>query len=62
MVRSFAELRNRKQIKKTTSTGITFKFGNDGFLESTYAAPLPRKRDGWIKVEVFFVEHTFEKS
>ena len=42
----------RKQVRKVSSSGVTFKFGNDGTLESTYAVLLPRKNGGWIKVEV----------
>ena len=42
----------RKRDRKVDSSGVTFKFGNDGVLQSTYAVLLPRKIGGWIKVEV----------
>ena len=39
------------EIKKAPSS-VTFRFGNSGTLQSTFAVFFPRKTGGWIRIEV----------
>ena len=51
LVKSFPpELRGR--VMKVPTNGVVFKFGNAGRLTSSFAVMLPRKENGWLRVEV----------
>ena len=39
-------------VRKTRTSGVTFKFGNSARLTSVYSVLLPRCQNGWIRVEV----------
>ena len=42
----------RSMVYRARTPGVTFKFGNSSKLTSRYAILLPRRQNGWIRVEV----------